>query len=536
MILLSLSGRLAHLVFASCDRDEALFARGLLMPVYRFARVRWLCIGVVGSAMLAGVCGPILLAQQSGDALVKASGLIRSQQYDKAVAVAHGALATDPKNPKLWLVEAIAYSYQGDDAHALGDLNRALKLAPGLPQALQAKASILSRRHDKAVIPVLAEILLANPHDGTAMEMLALAKAQTGDCKAALALLAEVGTVASGHLESMQQKAACLLQTGAAAEAVPVLQQVMVLAPENAGARYDLAVALLDAGRAKDAAATLEPLLQNTRDVDTLLLGADVAEANGDTPTSAGLLRRAIVADPQRANSYVRFAELCMSHESYEAGIDMVTAGLLRLPKEPTLYLARGLLLGGLAQYDKAEADFLQAERYDPQHGTGAYAVGVIEMQSNKPEQALQDVRAGLKRYPDDAQLNFLLARVLLERGAKPNSPVYAEAERSAEKAVKLKPNLVQARDLLAKIYQETGRPANAVVQCRAALAIDPDDGQALYRLMRSLRATGNTDEAQQVARKVTEQHDRERSEETDRLRFKIRTSSPAGAGTPAPH
>ena len=43
-----------------------------------------------------------------------------------------------------------------------------------------------------------------------------------------------------------------------------------------------------------------------------------------------------------------------------------MTAGLSHLPREAQLYLARGLLYGELAQYDKAEADFGTAASLDP--------------------------------------------------------------------------------------------------------------------------------------------------------------------------
>ena len=265
--------------------------------------------------------------------------------------------------------------------------------------------------------------------------------------------------------------------------------------------------------------------------MDTLLLAADVYEGEGDTPRAAALLRQAIVADPARSNSYVRFAELCMAHESYAAGIDMVSAGIARQPHDSSLLLARGLLYGGMAEYDKAEADFRSAELYDPKHGTGSYGVGLIEVQRNKPAQALLTVRAALAAHPDDAQLHFLLARLLLEDGAQPASPLYAEATHSAEEAVRLAPDLIGARDLLAKIYMETGKPALAIEQCRAVLALDPADGNALYRLMRSLRATGDTAAAQAVARQVEAQHQQARDSETSRLRYRIEE----GPGPAAP-
>jgi tetratricopeptide (TPR) repeat protein len=475
------------------------------------------------------ICGSSMasLAQKAEDPLGSAAAAIRAGQYDSAIVTMQHAIAEHASDPRLWTLEGIAYSMKGDDAHALTSLNKALALRPGFQRALQAKASVLSRRRDPAVVPVLKEILAKDPTDSTAREMLGLAEAQAGDCSAALGDFAQVGPALAAHADSLQYQGACLLESKAYPQAVAAFEQLRTLRPGDSGAVYDLAAAQFEAGQAQQASASLAPLLEHAPDVDTLVLGADIAEEIGDTPKAAALLRQAILADPARSNSYVRFAELCMSHESYQAGIDMVSAGLSRQPHDAMLFLARGLLYGGLAEYDKAEADFRSAERYDPQHGTGAYAVGVIEAQREDPDKALATVRGALKQHPEDAQLQFLLARLLVDAGAKPGSPVFDEALQAAEKAVKLKPDLGAAHDLLSRIYLEAARPAEAIDQCRASLAINPDDGQALYRLMRALRVNGRADEAKTVARQVAAQHDRAREQEATRLRYRIQTGAP---------
>jgi len=106
----------------------------------------------------------------------------------------------------------------------------------------------------------------------------------------------------------------------------------------SAEARYNLALAQMRAGQKKEAAETLKPLLSSP-DVDTALLASDVFEDLDDTPQAVSFMRRAIVLDPMRPDSYMRFAELCMLHDSYQTGIDMVSAGIARLPHDSGLYL-----------------------------------------------------------------------------------------------------------------------------------------------------------------------------------------------------
>ncbi len=491
--------------------------RRFLVPSALRRTAGWLLLcACVPSARVVG--------QGTPDPLAAATALVRAGHYDEAIATVRRALKAGPATARLYTVEGIALSLKGEDEPALGCFRKALAITPGFSRALQAEASILSRRRDPAVVEVLEQLLHADPQDTTAHEMLALAEAQQGKCTAALKEFAMVGPGLAIHADSLQFKAACLMQAGAFADAIVTFQQVHDLLPGDTGTLYNLAVAQFEAGDPKASAATLGPLLSRSPDIDTLLLAADVFEQEGDTPHAATLLHQAIVADPMRTDSYVRFAELCMSHESYQAGVDMVSAGIARAPRDASLYLARGLLLGGMAKYDAAEADFRLAEKNDPTHGTGSYAVGLIEKQRNNPAQALATVRASLATHPEDAQLHLLLARLLMEGGVQP----YTEATAQAQEAVRLAPHLLAAHDLLASIYQESGKPALAVEQARAALALDPKDGAALYRLMRSLRATGNNEEAQAVGRQVAAQLKQSREDETRRLRYRIEAVTPS--------
>jgi tetratricopeptide (TPR) repeat protein len=461
------------------------------------------------------------LAQQPQPTSASAAALVRSGRYNAAVSEAKRALLIYPKDPGLWTIEGIAYAMQGKDEEALTALRAALRIAPDFVRALQAEAQVLSRQHDPELAVVLTKILRLDANDGTAREMLAVEQARRDDCKSADISFGQLSGRLSTHPESLERYGACLFTEGEYAQSVAIFQQLQTLQPASAEARYDLALAQVRASQKKEAAETLKPLLPSA-DVDTASLASDVFEDLGDTPQAVSLMRRAIVLDPLRPDSYARFAELCMQHESYQTGIDMVSAGIMRLPHDPRLYIARGLLYGGMAQYDKAEADFRAAEQLDPAHGAGAYGVGLVQAQSNHSSEALATTRAALRDHSQDAQLNFLLARILIEGGAGPGSPEFAEAARAAETAVRLKPDLLPAHNLLAKIDDMRGDTAGVIEQSRQALRIDPSDHGAMYRLMRAVRKTGDTATAQALLKQVADELELGRAEESQRLRYKI--------------
>jgi predicted Zn-dependent protease len=84
---------------------------------------------------------------------------------------------------------------------------------------------------------------------------------------------------------------------------------------------------------------SLAPLLAADRqDPELPSLASDAYEAVGDTPKAVTLLRQAIVLNPADANYYNEFVVLCMNHESYPAGIDMLAAGLHSITDDPSLW------------------------------------------------------------------------------------------------------------------------------------------------------------------------------------------------------
>jgi tetratricopeptide (TPR) repeat protein len=242
------------------------------------------------------------------------------------------------------------------------------------------------------------------------------------------------------------------------------------------------------------------------------------------------LLRQAIVLNPTDANLYSSFAALCLNHDSFQVGIDMMNAGLARISNDPSLYLSRGLLYAELLDYDKAEADFNTAERLDARQSLSSYAIDLAEMQKRQGEKGhsekeLAAIRAQLKAHPDSALLHYLLAKTLVNQGPDADSGASAEAVKSALMAVRIKPELVDARDLLAGIYIRSGKYDQAIEQCRLALQYEPADESALYHLIIALRHSTGANHGEEITTLVKRLSGLQKSslqQDTDRKRFKL--------------
>jgi tetratricopeptide (TPR) repeat protein len=475
-----------------------------------------------------------LFAQNPSSSLSGIEALIRAHDYDQARTEVQKALRGSPRNPHLWTLQGIIDSVTGKTADASKDFETALKIAPDDPAALRGEVAILYKSQDKRAIPLLERILAQDANDNTAHEMLATLKEKQGNCKDAVEQFALAGAATASHPLSLESYGKCLMQLERPADAVPVFRQLADALPQQTWPRYDLAVAQAESGQNQAAIDTLAPLISGDRpDPDALRLASDAYEATGDTPKAVGLLRQAIVLNPNEPGYYVAFTALCLNHESFKVGVDMLNIGIRHIPGSSSLYIARGLLYAQVADYDKAEADFRVAERLDAAQGISAFAIDLTDLQKNKPAEAIEHVRAQLRVHPRSALLHFLLAKLLWGQGNEAGSPAMTEAQNQASAAIALKPDLNEARDLLADIAIASGRYADAEQQSRNALQNDPSDQTAIYHLIVALRHAHQGQAATEIpalVKQLSALQQQSLDQETARKHFSLVESKPAQA------
>ena len=480
------------------------------------------------SRVIPFILGACLFAhgQQAKTSVASIESLIRSREYDQALQLTRTTLQATPRDFRLWTLEGIVFSIQGKNHDALTDFDKALTISPGYPAALKGEVQVLYQAQDKRAIPLLEKILKANPNDQTAQEMLAILERKQEDCKTAIVHFHLSSELIESHPDSLEAYGDCLVRMKQLQEAVPVFERLSSLIPQQSYPKYDLAIVLVETKQDEAALKLLNGLIAaGSTDPDVLSLASEAQEAMGDTPQAVSLLRQAIVLNPTDPNYYVAFAGLCLNHSSFQVGIDMIDAGLQRIQDNPSLYISRGMLYAQLAKYDKAEEDFKTAQRLDSSQSISSYALDLAEMQSNHNDKALADTRAQLKAHPDSPYLHYTLARLLDNQVPAAGTRVSEEAIQSAKQAVKLKPDFLQARDLLATMYMRSGQYKDVIEQCRLVLRSDPSDETAIFHLIIALRRSGQggqKSEILQLTKQLTALQQSSLERETARNRYKL--------------
>ncbi len=481
-------------------------------------------------------CALSALAQDVNVSISSIESLIRSQQYDEALHTLNVAIHRSPSDVKLWTLEGICLALQGNDREALASFDHAIRISPDYSPALKGEIQILYKTGDKRSIPLLKRVLASDPRDVTAHEMLGTFEQRAGDCRAAVSQFLLSKDAIANHPASLEAYGYCLFKLDRTNDAIPVFRQLIPLVPGQAYPSYDLAVLLVTSKNNEEAVKVLEPLLTpDQTDPDILSLASQAYEATGNTPKAVALQRQAIVLNPADPSNYVQFAILCMAHDSFQVGIDMLNAGLNRVSDKSPLYLSRGVLNAQLGEFDQAEADFKLAEQLDTTQSIGAYAGDLAILQRNDPERALTQVREQLKAHPANPLFRLLLAQLIMTKAPDPRSPEFNEAMQDALAAAKSKPDLVEAHDQLASMYMSLSEYQQAIKECQIALQYDPSNETAMYHLVISLRHSGQSnDELQPLVRRLSEMHQESLRHETDRKRFRLveegaPTAQPAG-------
>jgi len=489
------------------------------------------------STLVSGACvllicialPAVVLAQTGQQQTVnEVTSALRQRQFDRALSVLASALQTSPDNPQLRVLQGIVYAGKEDEQSALVSYQRALKAAPNYLPALEGAAQLEYGTGNTDAIPLLNRILSMRPDDATAHAMLAALAAKSGDCTTAVKHFAVSGELIDEQPEALRAYGVCLLKLKEVNKSESVFERLVAAAPDDVTAQRDLAAVQLQAGHAPEALRTIKPLLVGDPGADTLHLAADIFEASQDTPNAVKYLRAAIMKDPKQVPLYVDFAEIAMNHQSFQAGVAMLDAGLRLQPDSAQLYLARGVLNVQLAHYDMAEADFQKADQLDPGQGLSATAQGMLAEEKNQdnPAKALGTVRAKLVKKPKDAFLWYLQASLISQMSPDPGSAQFEEGIRAAKRAISLQPSMTAAHNVLAKYDLDSGAFAQAASECRVVLKNSPDDQTALYHLVMALRKAGQREEIPAVLKRLARARQDAARQEGERNRYKLVVNS----------
>jgi len=210
--------------------------------------------------------------------------------------------------------------------------------------------------------------------------------------------------------------------------------------------------------------------------VDALLHRGVAYGANGDFDKSFADLDRAIDLSPGSAKAYYYRGVLdTMRSDTERAVADFGNA--IRLDaKGADAYLGRAGVYAQLGQHDKAIADLDQAIALAPTASVAYYNRGFSYFATGQYAKAIADYNEAIRLNPDlaVAYSNRCLTRAVLGKDL-------ADAVGDCDRALKLQPANLDARDTRAFIYLKLSDYPKAIADYGLSLQADPNRARALY-------------------------------------------------------
>ncbi|MFO1530653.1 MAG: tetratricopeptide repeat protein [Kiritimatiellia bacterium] len=404
--------------------------------------------------------------------------------YDRAVLYGNRVITYDPRNPAGYLMLGYCYLESQNYAQAQSIYETLLDFDPAQVDALSGLAHALGSQgeNDKAA-DTYRKALKLQPASSYLLEMLGNVLAAKGDHAGAVKTYQQALLIAPKSVEIFNSLGAARFAMGETNLAVEAFTSALQIEPRNAKIHRNLAGILT---AAKNYPAALQVLMaaidlefnspsawQHMLRVYLRVLQAE--EAGWTPPEPPANL--ATPAEQARWHHQQALSELEQKHIA-RGGQHLVLAILLD-DQDPRYFNDFGTLVAAHLHKPYSVPFFRAAELIDPAflpaRGNLQKVLAAIDVDNRTAR--LQQVAQAVEKQPEDAALNYELARLLASFNQITNAlPRFA-------RAVSLAPTNTTARMDYAQALFACGRPDDAIAQVQAALELAPAEPLLQYRL-----------------------------------------------------
>jgi tetratricopeptide (TPR) repeat protein len=438
--------------------------------------------------------------------------LVQQQQWPQALDHIRNLRQQYPGNPKVGNLEGLALLGSGESGKAAAAFQQVLAARPDFFPALKNLAILEWQTKRPLAAEHTEQALKLEPRDAILNAYGALLELKKNQAAAASSRLDLAGNAISAMPPEIEMHLAYLLGRNSLYQrAAHVYQNIAARGVHSPTLTYNLGLAHYLAADYEDAIHTLEEAESRSRSVDNLNLLAQAYEKNHQTQLAIDRLREAIALAPSGENSYLDLATICIDHNAYPLGIEIVQSGLKNKPASEKLLFELGVLHALSGEFDQARDEFRRAGKMAPGADLPIAALELADIQQNGRKDTLQELRRNLKQKGDSAILCYLLGSSLVHNGAHPGTAEYAEARTVFQRALRLDPKLPYPYIELGKMYEQEGKIIEAIPLFERAALLGPRDPSSYYHLARDYQKLKQPQKASQMLNKLKELEQRGR-------------------------
>jgi tetratricopeptide (TPR) repeat protein len=233
----------------------------------------------------------------------------------------------------------------------------------------------------------------------------------------------------------------------------------------------------------------------------------------GRIKESYDALRTAIEIAPAVEENYIDLATICLDHQNFDLGLEIVDIGLVQRPDSALLHLQRGVMLAMRAELSQAETEFDRARRLAPDLPAPYAGLAMIWMQTGQTGRAVDVLRSEARQRRDHV-VPYMFAVVLLRSGLDPAGPESKEAVDALHASITANARFAPARSELGRLLLKRDDLDGAVTELEQAIALDPENTAAIYNLAQAYRKKGDRTRAADLLARVSALNAQERGDD----------------------
>lgn len=266
------------------------------------------------------------------------------------------------------------------------------------------------------------------------------------------------------ELKLLVRLGASQYQLGSFAEAEKSFRTAVSIAPNSAQAEIGWGTSLLALDRSREALPVLEKAT-NLAPSDRMAWRAlgHAYQKEDDLFKGERVLQSLVEQDPQDAESWHYLGALLYDHNFYVRALEAFNRVLELQPADDGAEIYKAGALAQLGRTQEAGELYQSLAKRRAAAALPELWVGYAQylFEDQQPQQSLDAINRASILLPDSPKVRFWRARVLMSLGRMD------EAEKDAQKAVALSPELPNAHNLLMKIYRSRGLESAADEQAR---------------------------------------------------------------------